>query len=71
MKEKAKIIGTVISYGRQRWKVDVDGNWQALMYGSFVPSDPPVGLTWKWCGVSTENVPFDVKHLAGGGKNDE
>ena len=71
MKEKAKIIGTVISYGRQRWKVDVAGDWQALLYGSFGPNDPPVGLTWKWRNVPQDHVPFDVKYLAGGGKNDE
>ena len=59
----AKVCGKEISYGPQRWKVDSEGRWQVLMYGSHGPNDPPIGLSWKWHYIAESKVPDDVKAL--------
>ena len=61
MREATQVIGNTIAYGRQRYRVDKNGNWQALFYGSHGPNDPPVGLSWKWRHIKKNQVPDEVK----------
>jgi hypothetical protein len=61
---KPEVCGKTIAYGRQRWRVDANNNWQVLMFGSHGPNDPPVGLSWKWVWISADRVPEEVKRLA-------
>jgi len=57
-------VKKTIAYGKQRYRVDGSGNWQALMFGSHGPNDPPVGLSYKWCRIPADKVPDEVKKLA-------
>jgi len=50
-----------ISYGRQQYRVNRDGKWMVLMFGSFGPNDPPVGLKYKWMPIPVDKVPDKVK----------
>ena len=58
------VCSKTVSRGEQLWKINKDGTYQVLMFGSHGPSDPPVGLSWKWHYISSEKVPDDVKKLA-------
>ena len=59
-----QVCEKTISYGPQRWRVNSNGDWQVLMFGSHGPNDPPVGLSWKWVWISADRVPEEVKRLA-------
>ena len=61
---EAKICGKTISYGKNRYRTDLKGNWQVEMYGSHGPDDPPVGLSYKWHRIPVDKVPDEVKKLA-------
>ena len=57
----AYIIEKTIAYGKIRYRTDSNGNWKVLMFGSHGPSDPSVGLSWKWYRIPESKVPKDVK----------
>jgi hypothetical protein len=59
-----KISKKTISHGKQRYRTDMKGNWQVLMFGSHGPNDPPVGLSWKWRYIPTKRVPDEVLKAA-------
>jgi len=61
---KASVCEKTISFGKNRYRVDSNGNWMVLMYGSHGPNDPPVGLSWKWRKIPSDRVPNEVKELA-------
>ena len=58
------ICEKTIAHGKQRYRTDLDGNWQVLMYGSHGPNDPKVGLSWKWRCIPSSRVPAEVKKAA-------
>lgn len=60
----AEISEKTISYGKQRYRTDMSGNWQVLMFGSHGPNDPPTGLSWKWRYIPIKQVPDEVKKAA-------
>ncbi len=62
--EDTRISEKTIAHGRQRYRTSMDGTWQVLMYGSHGPSDPPVGLSWKWRHIPKDRVPDEVKRVA-------
>ncbi len=62
--ENTRISEKTISHGNQRYRTDLKGSWQVLMYGSHGPNDPPVGLSWKWRHIPAERVPDEVKKAA-------
>ncbi len=59
---KAKIVSKTIKYGKQHWRLNADGSWSALAFGSFGPNE--VGLRYGWINVPKEKVPDDVKKMA-------
>ena len=61
---KAIICGKTIAYGKQRWRVDVKGNWEVLMYGSHINDSPGAGLSWKWHHIDKKDVPKEVEKIA-------
>ncbi len=61
---KAIICKKTVAYGKNRYKIDINGNWQVLMYGSHGPNDPPVGLSYKWYPIPKAKVPNKVKEEA-------
>ncbi len=56
---ECKVISKVVAYGKQRWRVNPDGSWSVMMFGSFRPGER--GLHWEWVDVLTEKVPSEVK----------
>ena len=60
----ATVCEKTISHGKQRYRVDLNENWQVLMFGSHGPNDPPVGLSWKWVRIPSTRVPDEVKKVA-------
>ena len=61
---KAKICEKTIAWGRQHYRVNNNGDWMVLMFGSHGPNDPPVGLSWKWHIIPKDRVPNEVKKAA-------
>jgi len=61
--DKATICEKTIAYGQQRYRVNLSGNWQVLMYGSHGPGDPVVGLSWKWHSIPKDRVPKEVRRV--------
>ena len=59
----ARVIGKTIKYGPQTWRLNPDGSWSALAFGSFGPNQ--VGLKYGWIHVDNEKVPEDVKAMGG------
>lgn len=49
-----RVVSKVIAYGKQRWRLNADGSWSVLAFGSFGPED--VGLRYGWISVSMEKV---------------
>ncbi len=64
--EKATICEKTIAYGSQRYRVNKNGDWLVLMYGSHGPNDPPVGLSWKWGYIPKNRVPKEVREAGYG-----
>lgn len=60
----AKVIEKTIAYDKQRYRTNIKGVWQVLMYGSHGPNDPPVGLSWKWRNIPENRVPKKVREIA-------
>lgn len=55
-----KVVSKIISQGKNRWRLNEDGSWSILMFGSF-PFQKSPGLTWKWVDVPENKVPEEVK----------
>ena len=62
--DKATICEKTIAYGKQRYRVNTNGNWQVLMFGSHGYDDPHVGLSWKWRYIPRDKVPKNVKKIS-------
>lgn len=60
---RAEVIGKTIAQGKNRWRLNPDGSWDVLMFGSF-PYQTAPGLVWRWVAVKTEQVPKEVKEAA-------
>ena len=58
------ICGKTIKRGKQRWRINEDGTYQVLMFGSHGPNNPSGGLSWQWNYISSDRVPEDVKRFA-------
>ncbi len=56
---QAKVVSKTVVYGRQHWRLNADGSWSALAFGSFGPND--VGLRYGWIHVATKKVPSEVR----------
>ena len=59
---KTKIVSKTIQHGKQHWRLNADGSWSVLAFGSFGPND--VGLRYGWINVPEEKVPDEVKKMA-------
>lgn len=62
--EDTQVSEKTISHGKQRYRTDMKGNWQVLMFGSHGPNDTSVGLSWKWRHIPEKRVPDEVKKTA-------
>ena len=62
---KATITDYSIAWGQQRYKVNAEGDWQTLMFGSFI-GDADGRLHWKWQPIPTDKVPAEVREVADG-----
>lgn len=58
---KPEIIERTIKYGKGRYRISSDENWQVLTFGKHGPNDPPVGLSYKWYYIPANRVPDEVK----------
>jgi len=56
-----KVIEKTIALGKQRWRINEDGSWSVLMFGSF-PFQKEPGLIWRWVSIEAKNVPTEVKN---------
>ncbi len=48
-----------ITLGNQRYRVDNNNNWSALMFGSYIDT-PSKGLYWRWMPIPESKVPKEV-----------
>lgn len=55
---ETKVVSKTVKYGKQHWRINADGSWEVLMFGSFGPNQ--VGLCHRWAGINTEKVPQEV-----------
>ncbi len=55
---ECKIVSKTIQYGKQHWRLNADGSWSALAFGSFGPNEN--GLRYGWIRVPKEKVPEEV-----------
>ena len=55
---ECKVVSKTIKYGKQHWRLNANGSWSALAFGSFGPGE--VGLRYGWISVSPEKVPKEV-----------
>jgi hypothetical protein len=56
---KCRVVSKTIQYGKQHWRLNADGSWWVLAFGSFGPND--AGLRYGWISVPEEKVPDEVK----------
>ncbi len=56
---ETKVVSQTIKRGPQHWRINADGSWHVLAFGSFSPNE--VGLRYGWIYVESERVPQDVK----------
>ena len=61
---KASVCEKTIQFGRNRYRVSVDGSWQVMAFGSFIGDDISKGLRWKWISIPENSVPESVRGLA-------
>ena len=59
---ECKVVSKTVRYGQQHWRLNADGSWSALAFGSFGPNQ--VGLCYEWIHVPLEKVPDEVKSKA-------
>ena len=55
---KPKIISKIAAYGNQRWRINPDGSYSVLAFGTTGPNQTP---HWTWMYISGEKVPLEVK----------
>ena len=60
---KPKIISKTASYGNQTWRINFDGSYSALAFGSFLNQS---GLRHGWINVDKEKVPIEIKDILNG-----
>ena len=60
---ECKVVSKTVRHGQQHWRLNADGSWSVLAFGSFGPEDR--GLRYGWIGVPAEKVPPEVKNAAG------
>lgn len=56
---EAKVVSKTVKYGKQHWRLNADGSYSALAFGSFGPNER--GLRYGWIHVSSEKVPSEVR----------
>ena len=56
---EARVVSQTIAVGRQRWRLNADGTWSVLMFGSFGPEQ--IGLCHRWMPVPPDKVPDKVR----------
>lgn len=59
---KAKISEKTISYGEQRYRVNLENKWLILMFGTFGPADKGIPR-YAWRPIPENRVPDNVKRL--------
>ena len=55
----AVVVSKTVRYGKQHWRINADGSFSALAFGSFGPNQ--VGLKYGWITVERKNVPPQVR----------
>lgn len=55
-----KVIGKTVADGERRWRLNGDGSWSVLMFGSHPYQQSP-GLVWRWVTIEEGRVPDEVK----------
>ena len=55
---KCEVVSKTIKYGKQHWRLNANGSWSALAFGSFGPNE--TGLRYGWIHVPKERVPEEV-----------
>ncbi len=55
----ATVVSKTIKYGKNHYRLNADGSWSALAFGSFGPEDK--GLRYGWINIDNDNVPQAVK----------
>lgn len=58
----AEVIEKTIKYGKNRYKITSEGNWQILMFGWW-PSNTG-RPSFRWVPIEAKRVPEEVKKLA-------
>lgn len=56
---KTEIVSQMIRCGKQHWRLNPDGSWSVLAFGSFGPEDR--GLRYGWITVEGNKVPDEVR----------
>jgi hypothetical protein len=54
---EAITVGKTIAYGKNRFKVDADGNWSVLLFGTSGPGQNP---HYYYSHVKKEKIPAEV-----------
>lgn len=57
---KPKIISKTAAYGNQRWRINPDGSYSVLAFGTTAPNQTP---HWSWIYVLEEKVPLEIKEI--------
>ncbi len=61
---KPRIISKTAKYGDQTWRINSDGSYSALAFGSFPYSKS--GLRYGWINVDKEKIPIEIKDILNG-----
>ncbi len=60
---KPKIFSKTASYGDQTWRINFDGSYSVLAFGSF-PNES--GLRHGWINIDKQKVPIEIKDILNG-----
>jgi len=55
----AQVVSKTVKYGKNHYRLNANGTWSALAFGSFGPEDR--GLRYGWIHISSDRVPQKVK----------
>lgn len=57
---KPIIISKIAAYENQRWRINSDGSYSVLAFGTFGPNQIQ---HWNWVYISKEKVPSEIKEI--------
>lgn len=60
---KATLCEQTYAYGKNRYKVNNEGQWQCLMWGWFIDGNRTPEYRWRW--IKKSRVPEEVLKQAG------